>query len=115
MPFHPYFTIKDMFGLCVFLLVFAFFVFYAPNFLGSPDNYIPANPMETPNHIVPEWYLLPYYAILRSVPNKLLRRHPGVRLDRPAVHRALARHLAGAQRPVPADLQMGVLAAGRST
>jgi len=72
LPFHPYFTIKDLFGLTVFLLVYAFFVFYAPNFLGSADNYIPANPMQTPNHIVPEWYLLPYYAILRSVPNKLL-------------------------------------------
>jgi len=71
LPFHPYFTIKDLFGLTVFLLIYAFFVFYAPNFLGSADNYIPANPMQTPNHIVPEWYLLPYYAILRSVPNKL--------------------------------------------
>src|SRR5271165_201592 len=71
-PFHPYYTIKDLFGLSVFLLIYAFFVFYAPNFLGSSDNYIPANPMQTPNHIVPEWYLLPYYAILRSVPNKLL-------------------------------------------
>jgi quinol-cytochrome oxidoreductase complex cytochrome b subunit len=72
LPFHPYFTIKDIFGLSVFLLIYSFFVFYAPNFLGSSDNYIPANPMQTPNHIVPEWYLLPYYAILRSVPNKLL-------------------------------------------
>jgi ubiquinol-cytochrome c reductase cytochrome b/c1 subunit len=72
LPFHPYFTIKDLFGLVVFLLVYSFFVFYAPNFLGSTENYIPANPMQTPNHIVPEWYLLPYYAILRSVPNKLL-------------------------------------------
>lgn len=71
-PFHPYYTIKDLFGLSVFLLIYAFFVFYAPDFLGNPDNYIPANPMQTPNHIVPEWYLLPYYAILRSVPNKLL-------------------------------------------
>ncbi len=66
-PFHPYYTIKDFFGLTVFLLIFAFFVFYAPNFFASPDNYIPANPMQTPNHIVPEWYLLPYYAILRSI------------------------------------------------
>jgi ubiquinol-cytochrome c reductase cytochrome b/c1 subunit len=66
-PFHPYYTIKDLFGLTVFLLIYAFFVFYAPNFLGEPDNYIPANPMQTPNHIVPEWYLLPYYAILRSI------------------------------------------------
>src|SRR6201998_1436923 len=72
LPFHPYFTIKDLFGLAVFLLIYSFFVFYAPNFLGSSDNYIPANPMQTPNHIVPEWYLLPYYAILRSVPKKLL-------------------------------------------
>jgi quinol-cytochrome oxidoreductase complex cytochrome b subunit len=72
LPFHPYFTIKDLFGLTVFLLIYAFFIFYAPNILGNSDNYIPANPMQTPNHIVPEWYLLPYYAILRSVPNKLL-------------------------------------------
>ena len=71
-PFHPYFTIKDLFGLTVLLLVFAVFVFYLPNAATSPDNYIPANPLVTPNHIVPEWYLLPYYAILRSVPNKLL-------------------------------------------
>jgi ubiquinol-cytochrome c reductase cytochrome b/c1 subunit len=70
-PFHPYYTIKDMFGLCVFLLFFSIFIFYIPNMLSSADNYIPANPMVTPNHIVPEWYLLPYYAILRSVPNKL--------------------------------------------
>jgi quinol-cytochrome oxidoreductase complex cytochrome b subunit len=71
LPFHPYFTIKDLFGLSVFLLIYAVFIFYAPNFLGNSDNYIPANPMQTPNHIVPEWYLLPYYAILRSIPNKL--------------------------------------------
>jgi quinol-cytochrome oxidoreductase complex cytochrome b subunit len=66
-PFHPYYTIKDLFGLGIFLIVYAFFVFYAPNYFASADNYIPANPMVTPNHIVPEWYLLPYYAILRSV------------------------------------------------
>ena len=71
-PFHPYYTIKDLFGLMVLLLVFGVFVFYLPNAATSPDNYIPANPLVTPNHIVPEWYLLPYYAILRSVPNKLL-------------------------------------------
>jgi ubiquinol-cytochrome c reductase cytochrome b subunit len=70
-PFHPYYTIKDMFGLSVFLIFFSIFIFYIPNMLSSADNYIPANPMVTPNHIVPEWYLLPYYAILRSVPNKL--------------------------------------------
>jgi len=71
-PFHPYYTVKDLFGLCVFLLFFAIFIFYIPNVLGHPDNYIPANPMVTPSHIVPEWYFLPFYAILRSVPDKLL-------------------------------------------
>ena len=71
-PFHPYYTIKDLFGLGVFLIVYLGFVFYAPNFFGEPDNYIPANPMVTPPHIVPEWYFLPFYAILRSIDNKLL-------------------------------------------
>jgi ubiquinol-cytochrome c reductase cytochrome b/c1 subunit len=66
-PFHPYHTIKDMFGLSVFLLLFALVVFYIPNYLVEPDNYIPANPLQTPPHIVPEWYLLPFYAILRSI------------------------------------------------
>jgi quinol-cytochrome oxidoreductase complex cytochrome b subunit len=65
-PFHPYYTIKDLFGLAVFLIIYAAFVFYAPNYLGHPDNYIPANPLSTPAHIVPEWYFLPFYAILRS-------------------------------------------------
>jgi ubiquinol-cytochrome c reductase cytochrome b subunit len=71
-PFHPYYTVKDVFGICVFLILFASFVFFMPNALGEPDNYIPANPMVTPPHIVPEWYFLPFYAILRSIPNKLL-------------------------------------------
>jgi ubiquinol-cytochrome c reductase cytochrome b subunit len=66
-PFHPYYTIKDSFGLAVFMIVYLGFVFFAPNFLGEPDNYIPANPLSTPPHIVPEWYFLPYYAILRAV------------------------------------------------
>ena len=66
LPFHPYYTIKDMFGLGIFLLVMAGFVFFAPNYLGHPDNYIPANSLVTPPHIVPEWYFLPYYAILRA-------------------------------------------------
>ena len=66
-PFHPYYTIKDMFGLGVFLVIFAGFVFFAPNFFGEPENYIPANALSTPEHIVPEWYFLPYYAILRSI------------------------------------------------
>src|SRR3989338_9103168 len=70
-PFHPYFTIKDMVGFCVFFLVFGYFLFFYPNSLGHPDNYIPANPMVTPAHIVPEWYFLPFYAILRAVPDKL--------------------------------------------
>ena len=70
--FHPYIVIKDLFALLIFLIVFAFFVFYSPNILGHADNYIEANPMVTPAHIVPEWYLLPFYAILRSVPDKLL-------------------------------------------
>ena len=70
-PFHPYYTAKDLFGIAVFLLVYAGFVFYAPNALGHPDNYIPANPLSTPAHIVPEWYFLPFYAILRAIPDKL--------------------------------------------
>jgi quinol-cytochrome oxidoreductase complex cytochrome b subunit len=70
-PFHPYYTVKDLFGLFVFLIVYAAFVFFAPNLLGDPANYIPANSLSTPEHIVPEWYFLPFYAILRSVPNKL--------------------------------------------
>ncbi len=70
-PFHPYYTVKDMFGFAVFFVFFAAFVFFAPNYLGHPDNYIPANPLVTPAHIVPEWYFLPFYAILRAVPDKL--------------------------------------------
>ncbi len=71
LPFHPYYTIKDSVGMCVFLLVFAVLVFFFPNFLGDPNNFIPANPLQTPSDIVPEWYFLPFYAILRAVPNKL--------------------------------------------
>ncbi len=71
-PFHPYIVIKDGFALLMFTIIFAFFVFYSPNILGHADNYIEANPMVTPAHIVPEWYLLPFYAILRSVPDKLM-------------------------------------------
>jgi quinol-cytochrome oxidoreductase complex cytochrome b subunit len=69
--FYPYFYTKDLFGLIVLFLVFFTFVFYYPNTLGHPDNYIEANPMKTPLHIVPEWYFLPFYAILRSIPNKI--------------------------------------------
>jgi ubiquinol-cytochrome c reductase cytochrome b/c1 subunit len=71
-PFHPYYTAKDAFGLAAFFIVFAAVVFFAPNMFGEPDNYIPANPLVTPAHIVPEWYFLPYYAILRAIPDKLL-------------------------------------------
>ena len=70
-PFHPYYTIKDMLGLGVFLIVYFSFVFFAPDFFGEPDNYIEANPLVTPPHIVPEWYFLPFYAILRAIPDKL--------------------------------------------
>ena len=67
----PYFIIKDMLGLVVFIIFFSLFVYFSPNVLGHPDNYIEANPMVTPAHIVPEWYFLPFYAILRSIPHKL--------------------------------------------
>jgi ubiquinol-cytochrome c reductase cytochrome b subunit len=70
-PFHPYYTAKDSVGLVAYFLVFAVLVFFFPNLLGHPDNYIPADPLVTPAHIVPEWYFLPYYAILRAVPDKL--------------------------------------------
>jgi ubiquinol-cytochrome c reductase cytochrome b/c1 subunit len=69
--FTPYATIKDSFGLALFLIVLAWFVFYIPDYLGHPDNYVPANPAVTPTHIVPEWYYLPFYAILRAIPSKL--------------------------------------------
>ncbi len=71
MPFHPFYTIKDLFGLGLFMIFFMYFVFFNPNFFGEPENYIPANPMVTPPHIVPEWYFLPFYAILRAVESKL--------------------------------------------
>jgi quinol-cytochrome oxidoreductase complex cytochrome b subunit len=70
-PFHPFYTIKDLFGLSVYLLIFSALIFFTPNFFGEPDNYIPANALVTPPHIVPEWYFLPFYAILRSIPSKL--------------------------------------------
>jgi ubiquinol-cytochrome c reductase cytochrome b/c1 subunit len=70
-PFHPYYTTKDGFAIVVFGLLFAYFVFYMPNYLGHADNYVQANPLQTPPHIVPEWYFLPFYAILRAIPSKL--------------------------------------------
>ena len=68
---HGYFIFKDLVAVFVFLIFFLLFVFYSPNTLGRPDNYIPENPLVTPASIVPEWYLLPFYAILRSFPDKL--------------------------------------------
>jgi len=68
-PFHPYYTVKDMFGLFVFLAIFTAYVFFDPEFWIAPENYVPANPLQTPSHIVPEWYFLPFYAILRAVPH----------------------------------------------
>ncbi|MDB5440058.1 MAG: ubiquinol cytochrome oxidoreductase [Caulobacteraceae bacterium] len=71
LPFTPYATVKDGFAMSLFMIMFAWFVFYMPNSLGHADNYIPANPLVTPAHIVPEWYFLPFYAILRAIPDKL--------------------------------------------
>jgi ubiquinol-cytochrome c reductase cytochrome b subunit len=70
LPFHPYYTVKDGFVLIVFFMLFSVFVFFMPNALGHADNSIPANPLVTPAHIVPEWYMLPFYAILRAIPDK---------------------------------------------
>ncbi len=70
-PFTPYATVKDAFAMVCFFVVFAYFIFFMPNYLGHADNYIQANPAVTPAHIVPEWYFLPFYAILRAVPDKL--------------------------------------------
>ena len=70
-PFYPYFYVKDLFSFLILIALLLFFVFYYPNALGHADNYIPANPLVTPAHIVPEWYFLPFYAILRSIPDKL--------------------------------------------
>jgi ubiquinol-cytochrome c reductase cytochrome b subunit len=70
-PFHPYYTAKDGVGVLVFMMVFAVLIFFAPDYLGHPDNYIPANPLSTPAHIVPEWYFWPFYAILRACTSNL--------------------------------------------
>jgi ubiquinol-cytochrome c reductase cytochrome b/c1 subunit len=71
LPFHPYYTMKDAFAIVVFFMFFAFWLFFAPNYLGHAINYQQADPLVTPAHIVPEWYYLPFYAILRAVPDKL--------------------------------------------
>jgi quinol-cytochrome oxidoreductase complex cytochrome b subunit len=70
LPFYPYFVIKDVFAFACFLLFFGYFVFYNPEYLNHPDNYVKANPMKTPLHVVPEWYFLVFYAILRGIPHK---------------------------------------------
>jgi ubiquinol-cytochrome c reductase cytochrome b/c1 subunit len=70
-PFYPYFYLKDLFGLICFFIIFAYFLYFNPNLMGHPDNYIRANALVTPTHIVPEWYFLPFYAILRAIPDKL--------------------------------------------
>jgi len=71
-PFHPYYSVKDLFGYTLFAIFFSGFVYFAPNLLGHADNYIPANPLVTPPHIQPEWYFLFAYTVLRSIPNKLI-------------------------------------------
>ena len=73
-PFHPYYTVKDIFGLSVFLVIFTFIVFFMPELGGyflEKDNFVPADPLKTPEHIVPVWYFTPFYAILRAIPDKL--------------------------------------------
>src|ERR1700742_3108862 len=72
LPFAPYFLFKDLITIFIFIIILSIFVFFMPNVLGDSENYVMANPMQTPPAIVPEWYLLPFYAILRSIPNKLL-------------------------------------------
>src|ERR1700742_4434321 len=72
LPFAPYFIFKDLITIFLFIIILSIFVFFMPNVLGDSENYVMANPMQTPPAIVPEWYLLPFYAILRSIPNKLL-------------------------------------------
>ena len=90
--------------MVVFLILFAWLVFFIPNYLGHADNYIPANPLQTPAHIVPEWYFLPFYAILRAIPNKLLGVIALFGVDRGPVLPAVARHVARALGELPAAL-----------
>ena len=109
MHFTPYATIKDLFALSVFMILYAWFVFFIPNYLLDADNSTIANPLVTPAHIVPEWYLLPFYAILRAIPNKLMGVVALFARDRAARLPALARHLQGALRQISAGLQGAVL------
>ena len=107
--FTPYATIKDVFGLSVFLIVYAWFTFFIPLYLLDPDNSTMANPLVTPSHIVPEWYLLPFYAILRAIPEQVGRRHRAVRGDRSARLPAVARHFAGQVGQIQAALPLLLL------
>ncbi len=109
MPFTPYATIKDGFGIVCFCIFFAWFVFYVPNYLGHADNYIPANPGVTPTHIVPEWYFLPFYAILRSIPNKLAGVIAMFGSIADARLPAVARHVAREVGDLPSALQAVLL------
>ena len=122
LPFHPFYTAKDgWFAAAVLLVYCAGHLSSRPNYLGHPDNYIPANPLATPAHIVPEWYFWPFYAILRSLHARLhpagqaVGRAGDVRLDPAAVLPAVARPVAGALGLLSAGVQALLLAAGRST
>ena len=118
LPFHPFYTAKDGWFAAAFLLVYALVTFFAPNYLGHPDNYIPANPLATPAHIVPEWYFWPFYAILRELHGRLhpagqaVGRAGDVQLDPAAVLPAVARQVAGPLGQLPAAVQALLLAAG---
>ena len=101
LPFYPYFVVKDGLAVVSFMIFYAYFMFYIPNYLGHADNYIEANPLVTPAHIVPEWYFLPYYAMLRAVPNEARRRLRPVRVDPAAGVSSVARHVAGALGELP--------------
>ena len=90
-PFHPYYTVKDFFGFGIFFMVFAWFIFFMPNYLGHADNYIEANPMVTPAHIVPEWYFLPFYAILRAVTFNIPLYLVGLAMAGGGIYLAMAR------------------------
>ena len=100
-PMLPYAVMKDAFALAVFVVLFVWFAFYLPDYLGHADNYIEANPLSTPPHIVPEWYFLPYYAILRAIPNKLLGVIAMFSSVLLLVLRAMAGYVAGAIGQIP--------------
>ena len=108
-PFTPEATVKDIFSIVTFMAFFAYWVFYMPNYLGHADNYIPANPAVTPAHIVPEWYFLPFYAILRAIPDKLGGVVAMACRSPCAGFPALARHLQGSLDVLPPDRPVDAL------